>query len=125
MNCKNCNKEYIPLRQSKHTYCSLSCQQAYQSMQRFLSGIAGSRCARTVLERLRGWQCELCQLTEWQEKRAPLIVDHIDGNAENAKPENLRLICPNCDAMLPTYKARNKGNGRVSRMKRYYEGKSY
>ena len=37
---------------------------------------------------------------------------------------NLRLVCPNCDSQLPTYKNRNKGNGRHSRRVRYSKGKS-
>ncbi len=39
--------------------------------------------------------------------------------------ENLSLICSNCDANLPTYKSKNKGNGRHYRRIKYKEGKSY
>jgi len=39
--------------------------------------------------------------------------------------KNLRLVCGNCDMLLPTYKSKNKGNGRHNRRKRYAEGKSY
>lgn len=55
----------------------------------------------------------------------PLEIDHIDGDAENNKEENLILLCPNCHALTETYKGANKGNGRHNRMKRYYDGKSY
>jgi len=55
----------------------------------------------------------------------PLVLDHVDGNSENNKLENFRLVCGNCDMQLPTYKNKNKGNGRHYRMKRYKEGKSY
>jgi hypothetical protein len=37
-----------------------------------------------------------------------LIVDHVNGDATNNRRENLRLICPNCDSQLPTFKARNR-----------------
>ena len=29
----------------------------------------------------------------------PLHVDHIDGNAGNTTPKNVRLICPNCHSL--------------------------
>jgi len=45
----------------------------------------------------------------------PLVeIDHIDGDASNNRPENLRLLCPNCHSMTPTFRARNK-NGKRNR----------
>lgn len=72
---------------------------------------------RRCLERRDGWGCKICGITEWQGEKVPLIADHINGNAADNSAENLRLICPNCDAQLPTFKARNKGNGRPRRRK--------
>lgn len=45
----------------------------------------------------------------------PLVADHIDGNWKNNTEDNLRLICPNCDSLSPTYAALNRGNGRRNR----------
>jgi len=42
----------------------------------------------------------------------PLTADHIDGNWKNNSESNLRLICPNCDALSETYGGANRGNGR-------------
>ena len=61
----------------------------------------------------------------WQALPLTLIMDHIYGNATNNRRENLRLVCPNCDSQLPTYKSRNRGNGRHYRRERYANGQSF
>ena len=66
-------------------------------------------------------KCARCQ---WNVKNPitgniPLEVEHIDGNSENNKEENLTLLCPNCHALTPFYKNLNKGNGRKWRMDKY------
>jgi len=35
---------------------------------------------------------------EWNEQPLPLILDHRSGNASDNRPDNLRLLCPNCDS---------------------------
>jgi hypothetical protein len=72
-----------------------------------------------------GHKCQICSFSEWGGKPILLILDHIDGNSDNCSLENLRLICSNCDTLTPTYKGRNKGNGRFSRRKKYAQGLSY
>lgn len=72
-----------------------------------------------------GWKCSVCNITEWCGQKVPLVLDHIDGNSDNNLPNNIRLVCGNCDMQLPTYKGKNKGNGRYKRRQRYAEGKSY
>lgn len=47
--------------------------------------------------------------------KIPLQVDHIDGDSSNNLEENLRLLCPNCHSLTPTYGSLNKGNGRKKR----------
>ena len=42
----------------------------------------------------------------------PKNVDHIDGDAKNNKPDNLRILCPNCHAMTSTFGNRNKNSSR-------------
>lgn len=37
-----------------------------------------------------------------------LILDHINGINNDNRLENLRIVCPNCDATLDTYKSKNK-----------------
>ncbi len=45
----------------------------------------------------------------WNGKPLPLILDHVDGNRNNNSAENLRFLCPNCDAQLPTRGGKNIG----------------
>mgnify|MGYP001332523599 CR=1 FL=1 len=67
---------------------------------------------RRYLLETRDHRCVICSLTEWNEQPIPLVADHINGNPHDHRFENLRLICNNCDALLPTYKSKNRGNGR-------------
>jgi hypothetical protein len=62
--------------------------------------------------------CNICKIkNEWNDKPIIFVLDHIDGDASNNKRENLRLVCPNCDSQLPTFKRKNKNS---SRKNRYY-----
>lgn len=51
-------------------------------------------------------QCSNCKLERWLDKPIPLELDHIDGNHSNNTLSNLRLLCPNCHTLTPTYRRR-------------------
>ena len=57
---------------------------------------------------LKARACELCGQGElWRGRRMSLIMDHINGVHDDNRLENLRIVCPNCAATLPTHCARN------------------
>ena len=111
-----------------YKYCSNSCQQEFQyrSFIRRWSegkehglnamGIVGAYVKRYLREKFDN-RCVLCGWSELNMVTGvvPLVADHIDGNWRNNTEGNLRLLCPNCDSLTPTFSALNKGNGRPGR----------
>lgn len=63
---------------------------------------------RLLKEKVFTHQCSFCNRRTWLGKQIPLELDHIDGNNNNNRIENLRLLCPNCHALTPTYRGKNK-----------------
>lgn len=130
--CLNCNQL---LRYGKR-YCSNECGSDYRYKKFIKDWLSGklevindyginSRIRRYMLEEA-GYRCSspnCCVVGGWQEinpktGKSPLTVDHIDGNASNNKKENLRVLCPNCHSLTPTYCSLNAGNGRAWRRER-------
>lgn len=64
---------------------------------------------RLFLAGLRKPQCELC---DWAERsmdgRIPVELDHINGDRNDNRLENLRILCPNCHALQPTHRGLNQ-----------------
>lgn len=64
---------------------------------------------RLYNEGLKERKCELCgQSEEWNGKHMSLILDHINGINDDNRIENLRIVCPNCNATLDTHCGKNK-----------------
>jgi len=70
----------------------------------------GNRLKKRLFEAgLKENKCELCGQDEsWKGKKMSLILDHIDGDRDNNEIENLRIVCPNCNATLDTHCAKNR-----------------
>lgn len=113
MKCKYCPKSLNTGR----TYCSGACRSRHLSDVEVEAGRGNTRSIRRYLLQHKGEMCDRCGTVEWFHETVPLEVDHIDGNSTNNELTNLRLLCPNCHAQTPTFKARNKGKGRAIRRK--------
>ena len=128
IDCAVCGK---PVAKHAKKFCSLLCQQQDRhnnKLQQWLDGedvTKENRYLRRFLIETRGNQCSVCGIEEHNNKAIVFEVEHIDGNSENNKPENVCLICPNCHSQTDTYKGKNRGKGRHSRAQRYRDGKSY
>jgi predicted nucleic acid-binding Zn ribbon protein len=59
-------------------------------------------------------ECDWCKVHPITGK-VPIQLEHIDGNSDNNNLTNLKLLCPNCHSLTPTYGALNKGKGRDSK----------
>ncbi|MFJ7771424.1 HNH endonuclease [Streptomyces sp. NPDC097107] len=71
--------------------------------------IPGSRLRRHLLRSGVPESCAMCGTgPEWNGKPLRLEVDHVDGAWWDNRPENLRLLCPNCHASTDTYRGRRR-----------------
>lgn len=107
-------------------FCNSICHKVYQ----FETNIKNWKCGvdlgytgktkqlkgfiRRYLHEKANFKCSKCG---WDKihpitNKCPLEVNHIDGNAENCKEENLEVICPNCHSLTENFRALNKNSKR-------------
>ena len=133
-NCLSCKKELSfdgkSRKQSK--FCSNICQSNFVKNKIFEKIENGdvtlnTRQYKNYLIHKHGEKCMECgwNKTNTYSNKIPIELEHIDGNSENNELSNLKLLCPNCHYLTPTYKYLNVGMGRHSRRQRYKEGKSF
>lgn len=118
--CEVCGKE-IRAKNAKR-FCCRSCYNEYHRLEHYNQYLKDNSIAygnqnmqnykKFFLEE-QNHKCAICGCEDsWCNKQLVFILDHIDGNADNNNRDNLRLICPNCDSQLSTYKSKNKNSAR-------------
>jgi Zn finger protein HypA/HybF involved in hydrogenase expression len=128
--CKQCGDSITNKNSSK--FCCKSCEQKFKANERKElilkddNSLPSNAYKKFLIEEY-GAKCMECG---WDKinpstNKCPIELEHIDGNSSNNHLNNLKLICPNCHSLTPTYKGLNRGNGRHNRMDRYKSGKSY
>lgn len=128
--CAYCNSQFETLDNRKK-YCSLNCAsigghkiKADNALKKWLDTgkldyspntmIKVNSIYRKYIDEEQNGKCSICGMKQiWNGKPIVFILDHIDGDSSNHDRKNLRLICPNCDSQLDTYKAKNKNSKRT------------
>ena len=65
--------------------------------------------ARLIRAGLLDDRCAECGLTHWRGRKLSLHLDHANGIGHDNRIGNLRLLCPNCHSLTPTYTGKNIG----------------
>ena len=122
--CLVCGK---PLRKDHKTPYCLEHYRQHQKEEKISNWLKTGSTGMTVDTTIRGpirdyilqdqnCQCAICGIeNNWNGKTLNFVLDHINGDASNSSRENLRLICPNCDSQLETFKSKNKNSARNAR----------
>lgn len=127
-NCLSCGAIFTNAINPRVNHCSVKCssnvshkKRTEEKIQLWLSGEWSGGSTRSLSDTIRNhllreanYCCSSCGFNtpHPSDDKTILEIDHIDGDGTNHRPENLKVLCPNCHALTPTYRARNMGNGR-------------
>jgi hypothetical protein len=124
--CKNCEKIIFPSTWNRQQFCDKYCAGEYKSKKVYenyllnpdkycRASYSPAHFKKFILIEQNN-KCAMCGLDNiWNDKILIFILDHIDGDASNNRRENIRMVCPNCDSQLDTYKSKNKNSARKER----------
>jgi Zn finger protein HypA/HybF involved in hydrogenase expression len=79
-------------RSDKEIFCLNSCINKTNLKKAYIDRVLNGSC-----------KCEMCGITDWNNKPLIMQLHHLDGNPKNNVKENLQLLCPNCHAQTENY----------------------
>ena len=125
--CEHCEVEAPTKPSTKNRFCSKLCEVSHRSTEwnrRIEAGeVLGFKAMRSYLIE-RDNRCQECGVSDtYNSKPIVLQCDHIDGNNDNHKLSNLRLLCPNCHSQTETWCGRNKKDTKRNKYLREYRQK--
>ena len=144
--CEFCGKPFDARRdKGKKRFCNRNCSSIFNNLRRgkterivfpkkslvekWLAGEASGTVTTGLSSAIRIWLIEQagykCVECGWSginpvSNKSTLTVEHIDGDAFNNQRENLKVLCPSCHSLTPTYGALNKNSTRKYRYKKHW-----
>lgn len=120
--CDYCGKTFVT-KSKNSKFCSAECcrlkahELAYrdflENSEKYCRGNYTPKNFKKEFIKEQDGVCAICGCKPFHnEKPLVFVLDHIDGDASNNRRENLRMICPNCDSQLSTFKSKNKNSTR-------------
>lgn len=114
-NCIQCDSEIAHYPKTPRKFCGAKCQQDWHYYNVTVPKLIEGSCSTSssmhrFLEERDGRGCSSCKNTQWNNLPIPLDIEHIDGNPQNNKVDNLTYLCPNCHRQTDTW-----GNSRIKR----------
>lgn len=128
--CVQCDKSILQNYTKTRKYCNSECQKTYRfltvKLVQFLEETLNHKgSVKKCFIYLYGNVCAECKNAGIHNNKALVLqMDHIDGNSDNNKKENLQLLCPNCHSQTESYcgkRAAYKTDTRNVYRRKWYE----
>lgn len=120
--CLNCGKICNSFGNKRNKFCSVDCCSTYKRNNAVKDIerdeiVTNGRLRNYLFRKFKRCMNPCCGWNWDLNSKVVLELHHKDGNYRNSRLSNVTLLCPNCHSLTETYKARNKGHGRLNRLK--------